>query len=231
MARGQALWTTSRIDLRSGLARVDGVLADLYGQLIDSLTGQPLTVARLVIASHCARELGNNLVDYLADVEGLPQYVSGSQQRQALASAWVDNKWGEVAASSEHTGASSATPGLDLVTVPRQLVDSVRPVVEVEVGASERAAMRMSALVTGRVDQADNVSVRLLRESLKFFQSRVHLRHGETMELPPFEEVLRHLDRFEAVLAGRVGDFFARKNEVMDLLKVANRRVGDASGA
>lgn len=201
------------------------VLGDLYTQIVDTLD-KPLTVGRLVVASHCVREIANNLVDHLDDVEGLPEYVDGSKHRQKLATAWVSHEalLGPIDRPIDVSAVSSPTGPANLMTVPTALVEQVRMVAEVEIGGTDRAGMRLSALMTGQLDHADSGSVKLLRETLRFFQSFVHLRHGETIELPDRAEVLRHLQRFEEALMGRVGDFFARRSEILDLLQRANSR-------
>jgi hypothetical protein len=222
---GESLWTRRRRDLHAALSRVDQVIAGLYEQMIDCLD-RPLVASRLVVAAHCAREMANNLVDHLGDVEGLPEYVGGSKQRQELARTWVAHEaalgpYQRPVDTTTVTGESVSTP---LMPVPRELVERTRQIVEIELGAPTRAGQRSSALVTGRLDLAEHASVRLFRESVRFFQRYAHLRHGEPIDLPDREELLRQLVRLEEPLMGRVGDFFARKAEIMDLLARANVR-------
>jgi hypothetical protein len=210
---------------------VDPVLGDLYEHLVDCLD-KPESVSQLVVAGHCVREIANNLVDHLGDVEGLPEYVDGSKRRQVLARTWLAHEaiLGPVDRPIEVAAVPSPTGSASLVTVPSELVERVRLVVEVEVGGSDRAGTRLSALMTGRLDLAQSASVRLLRETLKFFQSFFHLRHGQPIELPDRDEVLRHLVRFEEALMGRIGDFFARRREILDLLQRANQRTKPSKG-
>lgn len=231
MEQPESLWGHRRNDLRRALDRVDVVLGDLYAQVIDALD-RPLTVGRLVVASHCVREIANNLVDHLDDVEGLPEYVDGSKHRQNLAKSWISHEalLGPVDRPIDVAAVPSPTGPANLMTVPSDLVERVRLVVEVEVGGTDRAGMRLSALMTGQVDHTQSASVRLLRDTLKFFQSFVHLRHGEPIELPDRGEVLGHLAKFEEALMGRVGDFFARRSEILDLLERANQRTNGGEG-
>lgn len=227
----ESLWGHRRSDLRRALDRVDVVLGDLYAQIVDALD-KPLTVGRLIVASHCVREIANNLVDHLEDVEGLPEYVDGSKQRQKLAKTWVahESLLGPVDRPIDVVAVSSPTAAANLMAVPTALVEQVRLVAEVEVDGSDRAGMRMSALMTGQLDHAQSPSVRLLRQTLRFFYSYVHLRHGEPVDLPDRDEALRHLERFEEALMGRVGDFFARRSDILDLLERANARTKGGEG-
>lgn len=231
MEQPESLWGHRRNDLRRALDRVDVVLGDLYAQVIDALD-RPLTVGRLVVASHCVREIANNLVDHLDDVEGLPEYVDGSKHRQNLAKSWISHEalLGPVDRPIDVAAVPSPTGPANLMTVPSDLVERVRLVVEVEVGGTDRAGMRLSALMTGQLDHTQSASVRLLRDTLKFFQSFVHLRHGEPIELPDRGEVLGHLAKFEEALMGRVGDFFARRSDILDLLERANQRTNGGEG-
>lgn len=231
MEQPASLWGHRRSDLRSALDRVEVVLGDLYAQIIDALD-RPLTVGRLMVASHCVREIANNLVDHLDDVEGLPEYVDGSKHRQRLANTWVSHEalLGPVDRPIDVVAVSSPTGPANLMAVPTALVEQVRLVAEVEIGATDRAGMRMSALMTGQLDHWQSPSVRLLRETLKFFYSYVHLRHGEPIEIPDRAETLRHLERFEEALMGRVGDFFARRSDILDLLQRANVRAKGGEG-
>jgi len=227
----ESLWRHRRNDLRRALERVDVVLGDLYAQAVDSLD-KSLTVSRLVVASHCVREIANNLVDHLDDVEGLPEYVDGSKHRQNLAKAWLSHEalLGPVDRPIDVAAVSSPTGPANLMTVPSDLVERVRLVAEAEVGGTDRAGMRLSALMTGQLDHAQSPSVRLLRDTLRFFYSFVHLRHGEPIELPDRAEVLGHLAKFEGALMGRVGDFFARRSDILDLLERANQRTKGGEG-
>jgi hypothetical protein len=227
----ESLWSHRRNDLRRALHRVDVVLGDLYAQIIDSLD-RPLTTSRLVVASHCVREIANNLVDHLDDVEGLPEYVDGSKHRQKLAKAWLTHEalLGPVDRPIDVTAVPSPMGPANLMTVPSDLVERVRLVVEVEIGGTDRAGMRLSALMTGQLDYTQSASVRLLRDTLGFFQSFVHLRHGEPIELPGRTEILGHLAKFEEALMGRVGDFFARRSDILDLLERANQRTKGGEG-
>ncbi|WP_300386923.1 hypothetical protein [uncultured Nocardioides sp.] len=231
MEQPESLWGHRRNDLRRALDRVDVVLGDLYAQVIDALD-RPLTVGRLVVASHCVREIANNLVDHLDDVEGLPEYVDGSKHRQNLAKSWISHEalLGPVDRPTDVAAVPSPTGPANLMTVPSDLVERVRLVVEVEIGGTDRAGMRLSALMTGQLDHTQSASVRLLRDTLKFFQSFVHLRHGEPIELPDRGEVLGHLAKFEEALMGRVGDFFARRSDILDLLERANQRTNGGEG-
>lgn len=233
MEQPDSLWEPRRNDLRRALNRIDVVVGDLYAQVVDSLDQQPLTVARLMVASHCVREIANNLVDHLGDVEGLPEYVDGSKHRQKLVKTWRSHEalLGPVDRPKDVSAVSSPTGSPNLLTVPSALVEQVRLVVEVEVGGTDRAGMRLSALMTGQVDRAQSPSVRLLRDTLRFFNTFVHLRHGETIELPGRAEVLGQLSVFEEALMGRVGDFFARRRDILDLLARANKRTRGGEGS
>ena len=227
----ESLWGHRRSDLRRALERVDVVLGDLYAQIVDTLD-KPMTVARLVVACHCLREIANNLVDHLDDVEGLPEYLDGSKHRQKLAKLWASHEalLGPVDRPIDVVAVSSPMTPADLMAVPTALVEQGRLVAEVEIGGSDRAGMRVSALMTGQLDHAQSPSVRLLRETLRFFYSYVHLRHGEPIDLPDRDEVLRHLEKFEEALMGRVGDFFARRSDILDLLERANVRTKGGEG-
>lgn len=227
----ESLWGHRRSDLRRALNRVDSVLGDLYAQIVDSLD-KPLSVSRLVVASHCVREIANNVVDHLGDVEGLPEYVDGSKHRQQLAKAWLSHEGhlGPVDRPFDVVDASATAGPTNLMAVPTVILEQVRLVAEVEIGGTDRAGMRLSALMTGQLGHAQSPSVNLLRETLRFFHDYVHLRHGEAIELPERPEVLRHLENFEAALMGRVGDFFARRSDILDLLERANARMKGGGG-
>jgi hypothetical protein len=228
LGANESLWNRRRIDLRQALVRVDAVMGDLYRRAICALDGEPC-VAALVIASHCIREIANNLPDVLGDVDGLPSHEDTSQHSQNLMTVW--RKFEATLGSPERPTArdspTRANASDRLVTIPAELLDAAGRVVHASTVATANSQQRRSALVRGTLTDGDHGSVRVVKQSLTFFMAYTHLRKSEPIPLPARADILLHLSRFEDSLLGRIGDFFIRYDEIRDLLGQANRRIAD----
>jgi hypothetical protein len=213
------------LDLHQSLKRVDDAVGDLYRRAVDALDEEP-SVAALVVACHCLREIANNLVDLLDDVQGLPSYEDSSKHSRGLAATWTKHE--DVVGPPDRPldWPASSGDGMPepLVTIPADLLEAARRVVHAHQVASANSQQRRSALVMGTIGDGDHGSVRVVKQSLDFFMRYTHLRKNSAITLPGREDVEVHLSHIEGALLGRVGDFFTRVDEVRHLLARANRK-------
>ncbi|OBJ42288.1 hypothetical protein A5620_12970 [Mycobacterium colombiense] len=113
-------------------------------------------------------------------------------------------------------------------TVPHALVVAASGVAEASRRANFTARQRFSVLVLGRLEVGRDPSVTLFFNAVKAFEGRRHPSRARKVTLdeetlPKLEEALQTI---ETVLEARLGSFFDSLDDVMDILEIANRRVG-----
>jgi hypothetical protein len=169
----------------------------------------------------------NRLPDWLQDVGGFPasNQKEENDSREALVAAYESFR-GEpidqllVPADPE----GSEQPAL--VSVPRDLMDSVARFVAAREEGSRNVRERDSAAVLGEVG-VYSPALGPWRQARKFFMSCTHLdlHYGVEEEigvLPSRAAVLGHVDSVEAALRVRLGQFFDSYEEIEDIVSSAN---------
>lgn len=166
----------------------------------------------------------NNLAAALDDVEGLP--VRRRQSDAQLRDVVVE-RFDEL-----------PQPAFDendlngVVAVTNRFGIAVRDWVDEQKLITGYVELRDAAAVLGRLDPTAP-SLRPWRKAREFFMRPTHLNLlrtpvGETSDHDT--ELKTHLENVEAALRARLGGFFAVKDEVDDILAMANARVEDGGG-
>src|SRR5450759_168541 len=99
------LWNQDRQALHKLIEQVDPALAGVYRQAVLLMDSPPIPgdeKARLLLVSHCVRELMNNLPDALRDVKDFPASRGGDEKRARA---------GLIAAVDEFEGVPADQPG------------------------------------------------------------------------------------------------------------------------
>jgi hypothetical protein len=211
------------------LAQREELFADLYGRAIDALGERPLNRGSLVIAGHCIRDLVNGLPDVLTDVDSLPAYSDMTTPARELSQVWAQHEdvLGSVDTDGNH--ASDVNRDSDArMTVPTVVVRAARSVVVASRAGDLNARRRHSALVLGRSEVRQDPTVKVFRDSVRIFERLRHPQRGReiTVTEGTLPKLLRALEIIEGALEGRMGNFFATVEDLMDLLDAANERDG-----
>jgi hypothetical protein len=80
-------WTQGRTNLAALLKDVHVDAVDLYSQAVEALSADPLTWPKLMIGSHCVRELVPTIVE--AQSLAIPRRSGDTKAASDLAKAWV----------------------------------------------------------------------------------------------------------------------------------------------
>lgn len=220
-----SIWTRERVGLRGSLAQVDSLIGELYGRAIDALDEEP-TCSALIVASHCIREITNNLIDILGDVDDLPMWQDNSSYMQLLATLWDRH---EITFEPEDCRPDDPTSDQigSSVSIPTEVAAAIEILVQAHRAARTNSLQRRSALVAGTLNDGEHPSVRIVDKSLRFFMKYTHLRKSAEFPLPERKLVLENLAFIEDSLIGRIGSFFDRLDDIEELLAIANQRIND----
>lgn len=201
-------------------------MGDLYEHAVSALSGEPQEMVNLIVASHCLRELVNPLPDVLGDVDGLPERSNVESPTQDLRDVWERHRDTLGDANAPNVPSTGVIAGeVPKVSVPLEVRESARRVVAAHRAGSSNNRARASALVLGHLTGGRDPSVRLFLGAMDFFMRFVHLDRSRSRAMPDPLEVLRNLDIIEAAMASRLRDFFTVKEEILDMVASANRRV------
>ena len=212
-----------------GLGPAGQAVADLYRRAIDALSERPLKRGSLVIAGRCIRDLVNGLPDVLTDVDSLPAYSDMTTPTRELSQVWAQHE--DVLGSVDTDGNQASDVNRDSdprMTVPTVVVRAARSVVVASLAGDLNARRRHSALVLGRSEVRQDPTVKVFRDSVRIFERLRHPQRGReiTVTAETLPKLLRALEIIEGALEGRMGNFFATVEDLMDLLDAANERDG-----
>jgi hypothetical protein len=225
----EGVWNARRRRLQAALAQRDELFADLYRRAIDALGERPLRPGSLVVAGHCIRDLVNGLPDVLTDVDSVPAYSDMTAPARELTDVWAQHE--DVLGSVDGDGheTSEVNRGSEArVTVPIVVVRAAHNLVVASRAGELNARRRHSALVLGRVEVRQDPTVKVFRDSVDTFERLRHPQRGRRIAVAAetLPRVVRALEVIEGALEGRMGNFFATVEDLMDLLDAANEREG-----
>jgi hypothetical protein len=224
--RTGSVWTDRRRGLQAAIAEVSGLYAELYGRAVDALSEPNITVAALVVAGHCIRDVVTGLSDKVAELGQIPPQASLKEPARGLADVW-DEHLDQLSAISGANDGSSPNPAAgDSVMVPRALVVAARAVAAASRKGNLNMRQRCSLLVMGHIDGVDDPTVGLFFASFDLFEKCRHpSRTREVIvdgdKLAKLEEALQTI---ESGLEGSVGSFFDALDDIQDVLRAANER-------
>ena len=209
-------WTPDREALFALLQSRHGDLADLYHQAIEALSRDELIQPRLMVASHCLRELFNN-VPRMLGLQPAP-WKDVSRAAKELFLAWPSDGRGLIAANVSDDAPQSVT------------ADVYRAAYTVASAAAtgNQNARELTALTaTGLLTDIDAAAVRRLHEAVEFFRQWAHGRDYSKPDrvLPPMQQVELELRIIEEALLTRLGNMADRARSMRESIARANRRV------
>lgn len=231
--RSPDFWNQDRVALHGLIEELPSpTLADLYRRailLMNEPAEQSDEKARLALVGHCFRELMNRLPDALKDVAGFPasKREEEDKARNDLVAAYEAFRGKPI--DQPAVGAPNDPEQVEVVAVPRDLVDAVGKFVAIREEGTRNVRDRDSVAVLGSIDPL-NPALKPWRDARKFFMSCTHLdlQYGvetEARTLPSREEILAWVETVEASLRVRLGAFFDNYEELGDLIAKANETV------
>ncbi len=213
-------WTPDRETLLALLEARNRDLADLYRQAIEALARDELMQPRLMVASHCLRELFSDIPRAL----GLPPTERKDVNRAAkkLSQAWPsDGRWSTAA------GIDDDTPQSVSADVYRAAYD----VASAAATGNENARKLTTLVATGLLPDIDAAAVKRVHDSIEFFREWTHGRDYSKPNrvLPPIQKVEVELQIIEEALLTRLGNMADRARSMRDIIARANRRTDGGS--
>lgn len=220
-------WTDDRRALLVSISGRSSVLGELYFEAVNTMDKHQWSMAKLINVAHDVREICNCLPDFLGDTSGLPPRSDIEQPTRRLAETWT--------AFESHLGPPSPAAHMGTVeqavmepiswtSVPTTLVESAAAVVAASLHAGDSARQRRGALVSGPANQY-GASLRVFRESQRFFERFAHFSRIDNRPLPDFDTAMVNFERIETVIAARIRRFTETASTVVDrLLAAANAK-------
>lgn len=217
-------WTDDRLRLHELLAERSLEMAGFYATAIDVAAQVPTPGTERVRRSmigHCMRELFNNLPEAFGDVDGLPARGRNSDRLTGqMAKAAKRITFGDLPRTETEVG--------PVVSISADFVDAARDYVEDAEAVKGRNKQRDSAVVLGRMDPT-NPALVPWTDARTFFMTHTHVNKAPNHDPSSAsidDELCAHLERVEAALMARLGNFFESFHAFDDLLAEANAVVG-----
>lgn len=219
-------WTTTRVHVRALLQDVHADAAELYSHAVDALCGTPVTRPRLMIASHCIRELVPTVVGAQNLVS--PKRADTSKPASELAVAWerFDLRL------SPDDGEQDMTDD-EIRPIQHAVYIAARQVAAAGAKGTQNSRTMTALFATGQDTDTNTAPLRRLHAALGAFRGWPH--HPDytkpLKELPPVAELEWLLHVVEEALLTRFENRGDRVAALREQLKRANRRGGKFSHA
>lgn len=212
-------WTPARKELRALLHDLHADVADLYAQAVGALGSIPFSRPRLMIGSHCVREL----VPTLLEVQqiGKPPRANDSRAAKELSDAWVAHR---LRLEPEVDEANYADG--DLRPVPQEIYVAARVTAAAGAQGSQNARVITALLALGQKSDINTAPLRRLHTAIQQFTSWSHRRdYSKPLgTLPTVDEVEAQLRVVEEALLTRFANRADRVSALREQLRQANRR-------
>jgi hypothetical protein len=221
--QGKIEWTSARKELRGLLHDLHPHLADLYDQAIESLSTTPLTRPRLMIGSHCIREL----VPSLLEVQHIarPPRSNDTRATRLLSEAWNAHELRLESDDDDEVkiGADELRP------IPHGVYVAARAAAAAGAEGSQNARTVTALLALGQATEIRTAPLNRLHSAIQDFTSWSHRRDytQPLAEVPQIEEIDERLRIFEEALLTRFANRADRVSALREVLKQANRPGGE----
>ena len=216
-------WTSARKELRALLPDIHPDVADLYSQAIDALSAVPLSRPRLMIGSHCIREI----VPSLLEVQRLdkPQRANDSRAARELSDAWMAYQL------RLDPGNDVGYTDDDLRPLPHAVYAAARATAVEGAKGTQNARIATALLALGQDTEINTAPLRRLHKAIQQFTSWGHRRdYSKPLhEVPAVEDVEAQLRVFEEALLTRFANRGDRVSALREQLVRANRRGGEVA--
>lgn len=212
-------WSADRKKLRALLRDLHADAADLYAQAVEALGGTPLSRPRLMIGSHCIREL----VPTLLEVQQIarPPRANDSRAAKDLSVAWTafDLRLEPEADEANYVDG-------DLRPLPHGVYVAARVTAAAGALGSQNARVITALLALGQESDINTAPLRRLHKSIQQFTSWSHRRdYSKPLgALPTVDEVEAQLRVVEEALLTRFANRADRVSALREQLRQANRR-------
>jgi len=215
-------WTPARKELRALLQDVHADVADLYSQAVDALGAVPLTWPRLMIGSHCIREL----VPTVLEVQqiGKPSRANDTRAAKELSGAWTSYGL-RLEPDDEDAGYADD----DLRPLPHAVYVTARAAAVAGAEGTQNSRIVTALLALGQDTDINTAPLRRLHSAIEAFRSWTHRRDytKPLAEVPPVEKVEAQLRVFEQALLTRFANRGDRVSALREQLARTNRRGGE----
>jgi hypothetical protein len=220
---GAIRWTPARKELRALLHDLHVDVADLYTQAIEALGSTPFSRPRLMIGSHCVRELVPTLLEVQSI--GRPPRANDSRAAKELSDAWT--AYG-LRLEPEVDEANFAED--DLRPVPHVVYIAARATAAAGAQGGQNARTITALLALGQESDVNTAPLRRLHKAIQQFTAWSHRRDYSkpSGQLPPVDEVESQLLVIEEALLTRFANRADRVSTLREQLRKANRRGEEA---
>lgn len=208
-------WTSDREALVALLSDNHADLAYLYRQAVEALGRGDLSLAAMMIAGHCVRELVSALPRVLGDpIQG---YTDVSRPALELYRAWTADNL-----PMESSSADDETPR----AVSAEVFRAASRVAAAAATGNQNSRELTALLATGIAKNTDDPAMRRLHSAIEFFRSWTHAHdYSKPDRATPTADVVElELRIVEDALLTRLGNMADRARAVRDMLAKANRR-------
>lgn len=216
-------WTPDREQLWKLLNELHPDAAEFYRQAVEALQLTPLVQVRLIVASHCVREL----IPSLLEIRGVarPGRTDVNRATRNLFEAWQDSG---LAFATDPAGPE---PDDERYTVPGVVFPRAQAVAAKGAEANHNTRTMTALIATGVATTADDAPVRRLHTAIEHFRKWTH-RHdyGEPPRpVPAAEFVEAEFRIIEESLLAQLAHRGDRIRELRRILAEANTTVEDGS--
>jgi hypothetical protein len=212
-------WTVSREQLLALLHDMHPDLAEMYSQAIESLGATPLTRPKLILGSHCIREL----IPSLLEVQRIdrPSRSNDSRAVKELSEAWATYGLG----LEPDTGEADSTDDT-LRPVPHAIYLAARAAASAGAEGTQNARTVTALLALGQDTEINTAPLRRLHTAIQKFASWSHRRDytKPLKDVPEAELIESQLRIFEEALLTRFANRGDRVSTLREALRQANRR-------
>lgn len=213
------IWTPARKELRALLHDLHADVADLYAQAVDALGVAPLSRPRLMVGSHCVREL----VPALLEVQqiGKPPRANDSRAAKELSDTWVAHSLRLEPDVDEANYIED-----DLRPVPHGVYVAARLTAAAGAQGSQNAREITALLALGQETHTNTAPLRRLHAAIQQFTSWSHRRDYSkpSRKMPAVGDVEAQLRVIEEALMTRFANRANRVSALREQLRRANRR-------
>jgi hypothetical protein len=168
-------WTADRKRLLALLQDLHSDVADLYSQAIEALSQDPIPYTRLMVASHCIREM----IVILPRVQlmDVPERVDASRAARDLYETWLDADLDlqEPAVASD----------LDVRSIPNSVYVAARVAAAAGQAAGQNSRTITALVATGKAAEFNSAAVHRVHRAIEMFRRCAHRRDYTHPEEPP----------------------------------------------
>ncbi|MGI8678138.1 MAG: hypothetical protein ACR2LX_05525 [Jatrophihabitans sp.] len=213
------IWTPAREELRALLHDLHADAADLYAQAVEALGGAPLSRPRLMIGSHCVRELVPTLLEVQQIVK--PPRANDSRAAKELSVAWT--AYG--LRMEPEVDEANYVDG-DLRPLPHGVYVAARVTAAAGTQGGQNARVITALLALGQESNINTAPLRRLHKTIQQFTSWSHRRdYSKPLgTLPTVDEVEAQLRVIEEALLTRFANRADRVSALREQLRRANHR-------